>query len=123
MRRMPLASVRQVTELQGLAPRARAAIRGVLEARLGPVETTFDFHREWNGGWRCAVQVAGRGTLQFVLFVTPRDALLALPHPLPGRWADAEGFAAEDGSRWTFDAEGQVVALPTATGALDDDAR
>lgn len=108
---------RQVTDLHGAAPRARALMLAALAERLGPVEADFDFHREWNGGWRCRVDVTGRGTLQFVLFQTPNDALLALPHPLPSRWADTRGFAAEDGSRWSFDAEGQVVRLAETTGS------
>jgi hypothetical protein len=106
----------QVTDLQGLAPRARALIAQSLEERLGAVELTFDFHREWNGGWRCRVDVAARGRLEFVLFAASGGVLLALPHPLPPRWRDARGFAAEDGSRWSFDDAGQVVRLtdPTA---------
>jgi hypothetical protein len=101
----------QLTDLQGAAPRARALITAALTERLGPVECTFDFHREWNGGWRCRVDVSGRGRLEFVLFETAPDVLLALPHPLPARWADARGFAAEDGSRWSFDHEGQVLRM------------
>ncbi len=106
-------SVRQVTELQGIAPRARTLMLAALTERLGAVEPAFDFHREWSGGWRCRVAVAGRGTLEFVLFETPGQALLALPHPLPAPWRDAHGFAAEDGTRWSFDAEGQVVPVVT----------
>jgi hypothetical protein len=113
---MPAPAIRQVTDLHRLAPRARARIQAALEERLGPVSATFDFHREWNGGWRCRVEVTGRGTLEFVLFVTPADALLALPHPLPARWADGLGVAAEDGTRWSLDAAGQVVRLD-GTGA------
>jgi len=107
----------QVTDLQGLAPRARALITASLAERLGPVELDFDFHREWNGGWRCRVDVTGRGRLEFVLFSCADGALLALPHPLPPRWRDARGFAAEDGTRWSFDVEGQVVRLTDAPDA------
>jgi hypothetical protein len=105
---MPIA---QLTDLQGAAPRARTLIAAALEERLGPVACAFDFHREWNGGWRCRVDVTGRGRLEFVLFEAAPDVLLALPHPLPARWANGCGFAAEDGSRWSFDADGQVVRL------------
>lgn len=104
-------TITQVTDLQGLAPRARALITATLEERLGTVELAFDFHREWNGGWRCRVDVTGRGRLEFVLFTADAGALLALPHPLPPRWRDACGFAADDGTRWSFDADGQVVRL------------
>jgi hypothetical protein len=103
--------IRQCTDLQGAAPRARALISAALTERLGDVRCDFDFHREWNGGWRCRVEVSGRGRLEFVLFEVGVAGLLALPHPLPTRWADAQGFAAEDGSRWSFDTEGQVVQL------------
>ena len=112
---MPPDAFAQVTDFHGAAPRARALILAALEERLGPVSAEFDFHREWNGGWRCHVDVAGRGRLQFVLFLTADGAMFALPHPLPSRWRDARGFAAEDGSRWSFDAEGQVVRLTPAT--------
>jgi len=101
----------QITELQGLAPRARALITASLAERLGAVELDFDFYREWNGGWRCRVDVTGRGRLEFVLFSSDLGALIALPHPLPTRWRDARGFAADDGSRWSFAADGQVVRL------------
>lgn len=108
---------RQVTEFHGAAPRARALITRALEERLGPVELEFDFHREWNGGWRCQVDVTGRGSLVFVLLESPEGAMFALPHPLPARWRDARGFAAEDESRWSFDDEGQVVRLSAAPPA------
>lgn len=110
----------QLTDLAGEAPRARACILAIFHERLGPVDAVFDFHREWNGGWRCRVDVAGRGALHFVLFVTPEGALLALPHPVPAKWADARGFAADDGSRWRFDAEGQVVRVTTDTMRVID---
>ncbi len=100
--------------MQGLAPRARALITATLEERLGTVALEFDFHREWNGGWRCRVDVTGRGRLEFVLFRSDTGALLALPHPLPPRWQDALGFAADDGSRWSFGEDGQVVRLSSA---------
>jgi len=104
----------QVTDLQGLAPLARRLITAALEERLGPVTAAFDFYREWNGGWRCRVDVTGRGRLEFVLFTSDAGALLALPHPLPPRWHDARGFAADDGTRWTFDGDGQVVQCSAA---------
>jgi hypothetical protein len=56
--------------------------------------------------------------LEFVLFTSSAGALLALPHPLPPRWRDARGFAAEDGTRWSFDDEGQVVRLAEAPDAI-----
>lgn len=104
----------QVTDLQGLAPLARRLITTALEERLGAVTAEFDFHREWNGGWRCRVDVTGRGRLEFVLFTSDAGALLALPHPLPPRWRDERGFAADDGSRWSFDGDGQVVQRSSA---------
>lgn len=99
----------QVTDLHGLAPLARQCIKDALTGLLGDAELSYDFYREWNGGWRVRVDVAGRGRLDFVLFHTPQGALLALPLPMPERWRVATGLPASDGSVWTFNDEGNVV--------------
>ena len=111
----------QLTDFAGAAPRARACVLAIFTERLGPVDATFDFHREWNGGWRCRVDVTGRGTLHFVFFVTPGGALLALPHPVPAKWADARGFPAEDGSRWRFHSEGHVERITLESSVTSTD--
>jgi hypothetical protein len=101
----------QVTDLHGLAPAARHCIRAALEPLIGAAELTYDFYREWSGGWRCRVAVAGRARsqLDFVLFHTPPGGLLAVPIPLPERLRAGPGVRASDGSLWMLDADGRVV--------------
>ncbi len=100
----------EVTEMSGLTPEARRLIRLAFEERLGAVDMEFDFHRNWNGGWRCRVVVVGRGTLEFALLTSPEGALLALPVPVPGGWK-ARGVADSAGGRWTTNADGDIVSL------------
>ena len=101
----------QVTDLHGLAPIARNCIREALTRLIGDADLSYDFYREWNGGWRVRVDIAGRvsGSLDFVLFHTPQGALLALPVPMPERWRVATGVTANDGSIWTLSDEGEVT--------------
>ena len=101
----------QITDLHGLAPAARQCIREALEQLIGEAELSYDFYREWSGGWRCRVAVAGRarGQLDFVLFHTPQGGILALPLPMPERWRVGPGIRASDGGMWTLDSDGQVV--------------
>lgn len=103
----------EVTELAGHQPVLRELIRLAFEERLGPVELALDFHRGWNGGWRCRATVAGKRPLDFALLTGPQDALLALPVPLPDGWR-RRGVAASDGSRWTTDSDG--LPVPVAQG-------
>lgn len=100
-----------LTDMQGWLPTARAAIRTLLEERIGSVEISFDVYREWSGGWRIATEVRGAvsGTMDFILLLTPQGGLLAMPAQLPERWRLSYGIAASDGSRWTMDDEGRVV--------------
>ncbi len=100
----------EVTDMSGRTPEARRLIRLAFEERLGAVEMEFDFHRNWNGGWRCRVSLPGRGGLEFVLLTAPEGALLALPVPMPGGWK-GRGVADSAGSRWTTSADGDVVAV------------
>lgn len=100
-----------LTELHGHAPLTRRCIADLLTQRLGPVELTYDFYREWNGGWCVRVAVAGRGQMDFALLQTPGGGLLPLPRPLPERWRTTTGIAASDGSVWTLDDQGQLIPL------------
>ncbi len=107
----------QITDLRKLAPRVRQCIAAALNRLIGEAELSYDFYREWNGGWRVRVTIAGRvqGKLDFVLFHTPQGALLAMPIPLPERWRIHEGVMASDTSLWTLSDEGAVVPfLPRA---------
>ena len=39
-----------------------------------------------------------RGKLDFVLFEISPEAIVAMPHPMPESWRDAQGVEASDGS-------------------------
>lgn len=101
-----------VTDLHGLAGSARQSITQLLEQRTGSTDIRFDFYREWSGGWRVAVEVCGKisGHMDFILLHTPQGAMLAMPAQLPERWRSL-GIPASDGSLWTMDPEGNIVAL------------
>ena len=98
----------EVTELAGQQSRFRVLIRSALAARLGDVTVEFDFHRGWNGGWRCRAMVQGKPPLDHALLSTHAGALLALPVPFPTGWR-ARGVSDSAGTAWTVDDEG----LPT----------
>lgn len=100
-----------LTDLRRRAPAARAAISDLLIELLGPCELRYDFFREWNGCWRVRVEVAGRGRLEFTLLDTPGGGILPLPRPLPERWRTETGLRASDGTRWTLDERGDLVAF------------
>jgi hypothetical protein len=102
-----------LTDLSRRVGEARGLIQTVLTEWLGPVELSYDFHREWNGCWKATVDIAGaaNGRLEFTLLETPDGAMLALPRPLPERWRCGSGIPAADGSRWTLDDSGHFVAL------------
>lgn len=112
------ASPTPITDLRHLAPLARRWIAELLARQLGAVELSYDFYREWNGGWRVRVEVAGarQGWLDFALLATPGGGLLALPQPVPERWRAISGIPASDGSLWTLDDGGALVPF-AAPGA------
>jgi hypothetical protein len=101
--------IRQITDLQGLAPALRAHIAAAL-APMTAAALAFDFYREWNGGWRVRVELSGnaRGTLDFVLVYTPNGAWLALPHPAPSALR-GRPFPASDNTWWAITDEGDIV--------------
>lgn len=99
----------QITDLHQLAPRVRDCIKNALAPLVGDAALSYDFYREWSGGWRVRVDVEGRGQLDFALFHTAQGALLALPIPMPERWRVSTGIAADDGSLWTLGDDGQIV--------------
>jgi hypothetical protein len=100
-----------LTDLRRRAPVARALIREVLTGLIGPVEIAYDFYREWNGCWKVRVTISGAasGKLEFTLLDTAGGGMLAMPRPMPERWR-AAGIPASDGSRWSLDAQGNLVA-------------
>lgn len=101
----------QVTEMQGVAQVARACISHLLTQMVGSAEISFDFYREWNGGWRVGVDVSGpiRGHMDFILFHTPQGGILAMPQKLPEAWRVRRGVEASDGSVWTINQQGFFV--------------
>jgi hypothetical protein len=100
-----------LTDLTRRASAARAVIESLFAELVGPVELEFDFFREWSGCWKAHVDISGAATgrLEFTLLETPGGGLLALPRPLPERWRLHTGIRADDGTRWTLDAQGLLV--------------
>ena len=117
------ASPTPITDLRHLAPLARRWIAELLARQLGAVELSYDFYREWNGGWRVRVDVSGarQGWLDFALLATPGGGLLALPQPVPERWRAIYGVnpmvGVVEGFRWallgTGAAPGLIVLVST----------
>ena len=102
-----------LTDLSKRVNEARGLIHHLLTELIGPVELNYDFHREWNGCWKALVEISGAvsGRLDFTLLETADGALLAVPRPLPERWRTETGIPASDGSRWSIDDSGQLVAF------------
>ena len=100
-----------VTEMHRLTSTARECITRLIDQMTGSDNITFDFYREWSGGWRVAVDVTGpiSGHMDFVLFHTPQGGLLAMPQQLPTVWRTHYGVEASDGSRWTIDDQGNFI--------------
>ncbi|WP_295400264.1 hypothetical protein [uncultured Thiocystis sp.] len=103
-----------LTDLRRRVSSARALILNVLTELIGPVELRYDFYREWNGCWRVRVDLSQpvRGRIEFTLLDTPGGGMLALPRPLPERWRIETGILASDGTRWSLDQAGALVAFP-----------
>lgn len=101
----------QVTEMQGVTKLARECITTLIKEMTGSEEITFDFYREWSGGWRVGVDVTGpvSGHMDFILFHTPGGGLLAMPAKLPEAWRTRRGVTASDGSIWTINNAGMFV--------------
>lgn len=94
------AALEEVTELTALQPTFRELIRQAFVLRLGNVEPAFDFHRGWNGGWRCRATIPGKVPLDFALLRTSAGALLALPVPFPAGWR-RRGIQDAAGNWWS----------------------
>jgi hypothetical protein len=109
------AELPQVTDMQGLLPIVRQCISELITQRTGSSDISLDVYREWSGGWRVAAEVRGpvSGHMDFILFHTPQGGVLAMPARMPERWR-AQGIAASDGTRWTMDEEGRLLALDSA---------
>ena len=98
----------EVTELAGQQSLFRELIRSAFAARLGEVTPEFDFHRGWNGGWKCRATLPEKPPLEFALLQAPNGAVLALPLPFPNGWR-SRGVLDSTGVAWVVDNEG----LPT----------
>ena len=98
----------EVTELAGQQSLFRELIRSAFAARLGEVTPDYDFHRGWNGGWKCRATLPGKPSLEFSLLTTPAGALLALPVPFPSGWR-TRGILDGSGTAWTVDDDGLPV--------------
>lgn len=114
--RCEVTPVRELTELAGHQPQLRELVRAAFEARLGPVPLDLDFHRGWNGGWRCRATVVDKPPLDFALLRTPNDALLALPVPFPRGWR-ARGVLDSAGTAWTVTDDDTPVPIESTANA------
>lgn len=104
------AALEEVTELAALQPAFRELIQQAFTLRLGNIEPAFEFHRGWNGGWRCRATVPGKVPLDFALLRTANGALLALPVPFPSGWK-RRGVQDTAGLTWTVDEQGIPARL------------
>lgn len=105
----------EVTELAGQQSLFRELIRSAFAARLGDVAPACDFHRGWNGGWKCRATLPGKPPLEFALLTTPEGALLALPVPFPKGW-QRRGVFDSAGAAWTVDGDGVPVRIGASGG-------
>jgi hypothetical protein len=108
----------EVTELAGQQALFRELIRSAFAARLGDVTPDYDFHRGWNGGWRCRATLPGKAPLDFALLHVGDGALLALPVPMPRGWIQ-RGVRDSAGRAWTVDESD----IPVRIESTDDDFR
>jgi hypothetical protein len=102
--------VTEVTELAGQQTVFRQLIQAAVEERRGPVTLGFDFHRGWNGGWRCRVTAPSGATLDFALLLLDGNTPIAMPVPMPTGW-QLRGVAAADGRRLTSNANGDLELI------------
>jgi hypothetical protein len=97
-------ALEEVTELASHQVAFRELIRAAFASRLGDVAPAYDFHRGWNGGWKCRATIPGKVPLEFALLRTATGALLALPVPMPTGWR-THGVADSTGRSWTVNEE------------------
>ena len=50
----------EVTELAGQQALFRELVRSAFAARPGDVTLAYEFHRGWNGGWKCRAKLPGQ---------------------------------------------------------------
>lgn len=101
----------EVTELASQQPVFRELIRAAFASRLGDVAPSYDFHRGWNGGWKCRATLPGKVPLEFSLLRTRDGALLALPVPMPAGWR-RRGVEDSLGQAWTVGDDHEPCPLP-----------
>jgi hypothetical protein len=106
---MPV-NVHEVTELAGHQAVFRQLMSAAVAERRGDVELGFDFHRGWNGGWRCRVTAPSGAALDFALLLLDGDTPVAVPVPMPQGWR-LRGVAAADGRRISSTPEGDLALL------------
>ena len=100
----------QITELAGQQSLFRELVRAAFARRFGAVAIEYDFHKSWNGGWRCRAMVVGKSPLEFALLRTSAGALVALPVPFPAGWR-RYGVAGSDGGRGRWMMLGTLLRL------------
>lgn len=106
---MPV-DVHEVTELAGHQSVFRQLMQDAVNERRGAMALDFDFHRGWNGGWRCRVTAPSGASLDFALLLLEGTTPLALPVPMPGGWR-ARGVAAADGRRVSSTSDGDLELI------------
>lgn len=106
----------EVAELAGQQSLFRELIRSAFAARLGAVTPEYDFHRGWNGGWKCRATLSGKVPLDFALLRVTDGALLALPVPMPGGWKQ-RGVRDSAGRAWTIG----EADIPMRIAGYDDE--
>ncbi|AMW05187.1 hypothetical protein GEMMAAP_10910 [Gemmatimonas phototrophica] len=104
--------VHEVTELAGYQTVFRQLIQKSVEERRGSMDMGFDFHRGWNGGWRCRVTAPSGAALDFALLLLEGVTPVAVPVPMPQGWR-SRGVAAADGRRLTSTSDGALELIST----------